>query len=193
MARRPTRIESRTAAPTSRCGGRLTAATLPRAADERPIRWADMADDSQKMTKIVFRVVEEDGSVNVETPWVTPVGEDLYRLENSPFYAYSVSWLDIVRAPFCEFEGRPAFEAVVEKSGHRTIRIVFDPPVAPQNDSEKVLLALVEMGCSYEGANPSYICVNIPPESDFDAIRDYLIAENADFEHSDPTYDELFP
>lgn len=49
------------------------------------------------------------------------------------------------------------------------------------------------MGCSYEGANPSYICVDIPPEIDFKSVSSYLINENLNFEYADPTYEELFP
>jgi hypothetical protein len=58
--------------------------------------------DNPDMYKIVIRVTDEDGSTTVETPWATKVGEDLYRIENSPFYAYSMSWLDVVYAPYSE-------------------------------------------------------------------------------------------
>lgn len=148
--------------------------------------------DVKEMTKIVIRVEDSDGSVNVETPWATKVGDDLYRLENSPFYAYSVSWRDVVRAPFSEEEQRPTFVETVEKSGHRTVRIIFDPPVEDGNESDKNLKELIGLGCSYEGANPTYICVDIPPETDFDAVRDYLIRNKVNFEHADPTYEELY-
>jgi len=145
------------------------------------------------MCKVVLRVTDEDGSVAVETPWATNVGEDLYRIENSPFYAYSLSWLDVVYAPYSKEEERPTFERVIEKSGHRTIRIKFDPPVEEGNDSMEELQGLVNLGCSYEGANPSYICVDISPEVDFEAVSNYLIARKLNFEYADPTYEELFP
>lgn len=147
---------------------------------------------ADEMTKIVIRVEEPDGSVNVETPWATKVGDDLYRLENSPFYAYSVSWLDIVRAPYSDEEQRPTFVETVEKSGHRTVRIVFDPPVEDGNESDRRLSEIVALGCSYEGANTSYICIDIPPHTDFDKVRDYLIRHEVNFEHADPTYEDLF-
>lgn len=141
----------------------------------------------------MVRVTADDGSVNIETPWATKVGEDLYRIENSPFYAYSMSWLDIVYAPYSEEEERPTFQKVVEKSGHRTVRISFDPAVKDGNESMLKLKGLVQMGCSYEGANSSYICVDIPPEIEFEAISEYLKKENLNFEFADPTYEELFP
>ncbi|MEO8276669.1 MAG: DUF4265 domain-containing protein [Thermoanaerobaculia bacterium] len=80
-------------------------------------------------SKVLFRVPEDDGSSTVETLWATALGNDEYKLDNSPFYAYSVSWEDVVYAPIDPDEGRPTFVRVVRKSGHRTIRIRFDPPV----------------------------------------------------------------
>ena len=145
------------------------------------------------MTKVVFRVESDDGSCDVETPWATPVGDDLYRVENSPFYAYEVSWLDIVRAPYSEEEERPLFSEVVEKSGHKTIRVIFDPPVEDGNESDTILRELVEIGCTYEGATPSYICIDIPPEIELSRVRTFLIDKEANFEHADPTYEQLFP
>ena len=103
--------------------------------------------ETDEMIKIVIKVEGSDGSVNVETPLATKVGDDLYRLENSPFYAYSVSWLDVVRAPFSEKVRWPTFVKAVEKSGHRTVRAIFDPPVEDGNESARTLEELVGLGC----------------------------------------------
>jgi hypothetical protein len=46
--------------------------------------------------RVLFRVEEEGGSAKVETLWAFDLGEDRYQLDNSPFYAYSVSVGDIV-------------------------------------------------------------------------------------------------
>ena len=59
---------------------------------------------------------------------------------------------------------RPHFKRVLEKSGNRTIRIIFDPPVDESVASRRILDGIVALGCSYEGANPAYIAINIPPE-----------------------------
>ena len=50
------------------------------------------------MTKVAFRITDEEGETDVETLWATPLGNHLYRLENSPWFAYGVSFLDVVRA-----------------------------------------------------------------------------------------------
>lgn len=152
-----------------------------------------MTQLSSHDSKVLFRVPEEDGTVQVETLWATALGNDEYKLDNSPFYAYSVSWEDIVYAPFNESEGLPTFERVVKKSGHRTIRIIFNPPVQDGNESDGVLQGLVSLGCTYEGANRGYMAIDLPPQVQLDDVRRYLIDKAVQWEHADPTYSELFP
>lgn len=50
-----------------------------------------MSEPAQPNAKVLFRVANEDGSTEVETLWATGLGDDRYKLDNSPFYAYSVS------------------------------------------------------------------------------------------------------
>jgi hypothetical protein len=144
-------------------------------------------------TKVLFRVPSEDGSYEVETLWATHVGGDDYKLDNSPFFAYGVSWEDVVHAPVDPEEGRPIFQHVVSKSGNRTIRVVFDPPVEVGNESDRVLKELVALGCSYEGANSAYISINIPSGVALKKVLRYLIEQDVEWEHGDPTYESLFP
>jgi hypothetical protein len=143
--------------------------------------------------KVLFRVPDDDGGSTVETLWAVPLGNDQYQLDNSPFYAYGVSWQDTVYAPIDSQEKLPSFQSVIEKSGNRTVRVIFDPPVSPGNTSDHVLQGLVALGCSYEGANPKYISVNVPPAVELQQVRSYLIERNAQWEHADPTYESLFP
>ena len=114
-------------------------------------------------SKVLFRVPKEGGSHQVETLWATALGNDEYKLDNSPFYAYSVSWEDIVYAPFDATEGLATFASVVRKSGHRTIRVIFNPTVQNGNQSDLVLQGLVSLGCTYEGANRSCMSIDLPP------------------------------
>ncbi|RDS84065.1 DUF4265 domain-containing protein [Dyella psychrodurans] len=143
--------------------------------------------------KVLFRVPDDDGDATVETLWATPLGNDRYKLCNSPFFAYGVSWEDIVLAPYDAQEGFPTFQAVIEKSGNRTIRIIFDSPASPGNASHEILHELVALGCSYEGAKPTYIAINIPPDVALEQVRSYLVEKKAQWEHADPSYASLFP
>jgi hypothetical protein len=141
------------------------------------------------MVKVELRDYDND----VETLWATPLGRHRYRLENSPFFAYGVSWLDVIEARPPARGQIPAFLRVVTKSGHRTIRIIFKPPVDRSRKSRAVLESLVEMGCSFEGANPGFIAVDIPPQVDFFAVCEYVTSTGREWEHGDPRYVDLHP
>jgi hypothetical protein len=143
--------------------------------------------------KVLFRVPDGDGGTNVETLWAVPLGEDRYQLANSPFYAYDVSWEDIVLAPFNNQEGMPTFESVVRQSGNRTVRIIFDLPVSSGSASDAVIQGLVALGCSYEGANARYISVNIPAAVDLQAVCAHLIHHGVQWEYADPSFDAIYP
>ena len=144
-----------------------------------------MSDAPAPNAKVLFRVPEDDGSAQVETLWATSLGNDEYKLNNSPFYAYSVSWEVIVYAPYDSAEERPTFQRVLKKSGNRTIRVIFDPPVEDRNTSDQVLQGLVALGCGYEGANRGYMSINVPPGVELHHVRKNLIAKKAQWEHAD--------
>jgi hypothetical protein len=152
-----------------------------------------MSSATKPNAKVLFRVPNEDGSAEVETLWATSVGGDNYRLDNSPFWAYGVSWEDVVFAPLSNDDGFPTFRSVVTKAGNRTVRVFFEPPIEEGNESDSVLQGLVSLGCSYEGMNPKYVSVNIPSSVALDVVRGYLVAKEARWEYADPTYASLFP
>ena len=135
-------------------------------------------------------VLTEDG--RVETLWADPLGGDLYRLDNLPFWKYGVSLHDVVEAR-PDDSGRPAFIRVVEKSGNRTVRIILRPRANESPESQAVLDRLVALGCSYESMNPGYAVVNIPPGVILGDVVEVLTASRHQWEHVDPTYEDLYP
>jgi hypothetical protein len=141
----------------------------------------------------VVVVTESDDSVDVETPWAFPVSPNVFELDNLPFYAYGLSLGDHFVAEPTDDDPRPHFVRIVRKSGNRTIRVIFDPPVDESAASKAILDHIVSLGCSFEGANPGYIVVNIPEDADFDAVCAYATAASVEWEHADPTYDDLYP
>lgn len=146
--------------------------------------------------KVLFRVPDGDGGDGaiVETLWAESLGDDRYKLDNVPFYAYDVSWNDIVLAPFNEAESMPTFEAVVVRAGHRTVRVKFETPTMPGNAADGILTQLVALGCSYEGASKHYLAVDIPPEVDAEQVFAYLAGQSvAEWEHADPSYERRYP
>ena len=129
----------------------------------------------------------------IETVWARPLGADRFELDNTPLYAYGLSWRDVIEARRQTAEGFPEFVRVTRKSGHRTIRVILNPPANVSPESQAVLDRLREWGCAYEGANFRFIGVDIPPAVDLMAVRQFLIETGHQWEHADPTYHELFP
>lgn len=141
--------------------------------------------------KVLFRVPSEDGSAETETLWAQDLGNDRYRIDNCPFFAYGVSLHDIVLAPMDPGGRIPTFRKVLSKSGNRTVRVIFEAPVEAGNTSDAILQGLVSLGCSYEGGNRRYIAVNVPSRVRLTDVRDYLIGCDATWEHADPTHEEV--
>src|SRR3954453_22096726 len=129
-----------------------------------------MGESLEPNAKVLFRVLNEDGSSEVETLWAHDLGSNKYRLDNLPFFAYGVSAEDVVLAPFDDDEQFPTFQKVISKSGNRTIRIIFDLPYESGNESEALVNRLVALGCDFEGANKRYVVINIPPTVEFNMV-----------------------
>ena len=149
-----------------------------------------MSDQEGRYAKIELRT-EDGDNVYVETPWAVSVGPNRYRLDNLPFYAYRVSWGDIIEAEV-QSDSFPLFVRVVEKSGNRTVRVILDPPADESEESRASVEKLVTMGCSLEWANRKLVCVNVPPEVDLDEVANYLSSTGQTWEYADPTWQDLF-
>lgn len=145
-----------------------------------------MCDESQQA-----KVLLSDDDGNIESLWTIRVGNDLYRLDNIPWFAYSVSCEDVVEARALEEGGLPEFIRVVSKSGNRTVRLILEPPADQSEESRGILDRLVQLGCDYEGANRKYIGVNVPPGVDLPTVCDFLTSTGQKWEHADPTWNEL--
>ena len=147
-----------------------------------------------KHVKIGIETTYEDSEdVDVEFPWADDLGNNQYQLKNFPFFAYGVSYDDIIEAhPKYEDDPYPYMTKVVKKSGHKTLRIQLDESIKTSKRSQKILEDLSEMECGYEGTNGEvYFVINVQPQCDFDKIRDYLNQKDIRWEYADPTYEEI--
>src|SRR5581483_8964114 len=129
---------------------------------------------------------------DVETIWATPVDVDQYRLENSPFFAYGVSWQDVVEAK-TTVDRVPEFVRCVSKSGNRTLRVIFQNSELKDPPAQSVLQGLRRMGASFEGMQPRMVSINVPPGKDLEEITEFLTEKpGLQWEYADPTHDEVF-
>lgn len=81
-----------------------------------------MSSSSSSKVKVWFKLEDAWHDSATESLWASNLGDGLYRLENSPFYAFGVSFLDTVTA--IERYGRLWFDKVVLRGGHSTYRII---------------------------------------------------------------------
>ena len=133
------------------------------------------------MTKIAFT----DDQGDIETLWAFDLGGGRYKLDSTPWYQYGVSYQDIVSASLRD--GRLHFDRVLAKSGYRTLRVRSD-----QRVPQALLDSLVAIGCSYEGANPTFISIDVPSNTELHAAVDLLMTSDLEWEHADPTYEQIY-
>lgn len=141
------------------------------------------------MTKVRFTTASGD----VETLWVEQVGQDRYRLDNTPWYAYGVSLGDVVEARRSAPGRLLDFVRVVQKSGYRTLRFSLEPTTGARASSRALLERFAALGCLCEGAGGTYFAVGVPPGVSFDLVRDLLASAGHSWECADPTHEALFP
>lgn len=108
-----------------------------------------------------------------ESFWATPLGNNLFRLENVPFYAYGLNFHDVVKATSESDELIPEILELVELSGHRTFRVFFEKSIDRQKQ-EEILNSMKDLTISYERANGIYFSLDMQPKGNYQAVFDRL-------------------
>ncbi len=114
--------------------------------------------------------------------WAEPLGSGRFRIESCPFFAYGISRDDVVRTAEAVRGEAPRVEEVVEKGGHRTLRMALDPQVELGDAAVQGLLErLLEMGCTHETLRPKLVALDVPPPVDVTLVVELLqsVAEGA--------------
>ena len=117
-----------------------------------------MQTNKDQSVKLVFHIPSKDGKSDMtETLWASSVGGGRYQVENSPFLAYDVSYLDIVEAKAGE-DGRLMATRVVNRGGHSTYRVM----VRKQEEADGLLRRLNNLGATYESSSNQLIAFDVP-------------------------------
>ena len=111
--------------------------------------------------------------VGGESMWARPLGDDRYRIENVPFYAYGLNYHDVVEARESSPELKPSVIRVLEWSGHRTLRVIFEEDV-PEDDHGGYLDELAPLHVSFERCSERYYALDLEPEARVDQVRRQL-------------------
>lgn len=130
--------------------------------------------------RVLFELdVDDDGwpPVSGERMWAVPVGPDLYRLDNAPFFVRGVAAGDVVRAVPPDADTVPIVVERVEWSGNCTIRIVPFAAGSLAGSLSAVLDAFAPLGVTGEGAGTyPIVALTVPPGADLVAVK-RLVAE----------------
>ncbi|HEX7687943.1 MAG TPA: DUF4265 domain-containing protein [Burkholderiaceae bacterium] len=138
------------------------------------------------MEKVRFKLDSEDWhGHSLERMWAKEVlGSDrltLFQVQNSPFFAKGVSFLDVVSVLRDE-DGEYVFDEVVEKSGHSTL-ILLVPIESKAAFYADCWPEAETLGCTYESGEielsfglAEMLSVDVLPTADRHTVRDWLVA-----------------
>jgi hypothetical protein len=127
-----------------------------------------MEPTEEDLTK-VFVELPEDAPFETESFWAKPLGDDLYELRNSPWFAFDLHFYDVVRAIAEEPGEKPRIIEVVRRSGHKTLRVHFSPETS-ESDRDEMLRSLNRWRGSYEHCQDNFYAVDVEPDGDYQAV-----------------------
>jgi|LGOV01.1.fsa_nt_gb hypothetical protein len=116
----------------------------------------------------------EDNDLSHESIWAKEIGENLFELRNSPFYAYDLHFLDQVRALKNHEDQLPLVTEIIKRSGHKTLRIFFNEEIE-KPEQEYYLEMITNFGTNYERATSRLLAIDVLPEADYQAVCDHLM------------------
>jgi hypothetical protein len=120
--------------------------------------------------KLLFEVEYDENEIIKESLWASDLGNNQYRIDNIPFYAFSVAIGDIFSAE--ENDGFLCAKDLILPSGNSTVRILFEDANIIQDIREQLA---TNYGCLSELSNlPNLIAVDIPFDKDYKIIRNFL-------------------
>src|SRR5436190_22754427 len=99
---------------------------------------------SENMRKVHFKVkLNADGypPFNSEGMWCIKINEQVFRVDNIPYFVTGVSYADVISVAEDE-EGRLNFIEVVEEGGHSTYRVIMKHDGADQYTPDIWILQL---------------------------------------------------
>jgi uncharacterized protein DUF4265 len=149
------------------------------------VRGIERVTDEENPEPLLAKVGLRGPDGEVETLWAFKLSPTTYRLDNTPWYAYGVSYRDVIEA-LPDEDGYPFFTRVLEKSGYRTLRVALEAPA-----STEFLQSISALGCRFEGANQRYIAIDIPAAIDLRSVTDHLVARGVQWEYADPTHEAV--
>jgi len=114
-----------------------------------------------------------------ESLWARPLGNNAYEIENIPFCAYGLNCGDVVLATADSPDLKPEVRSVIRTSGNQTLRVSFCDRLSKE-EQQSVVSTLESMGAELERATAQFVCINVPPTLDPQAVRGYLAKQESE-------------
>jgi len=122
---------------------------------------AKAESEDANYVKVVVELAKSDWySYATESLWATSIKKGVFRIENIPFYAYGISYQDLVTVR--SSSKMLLFNELYQRCGHSTYRI-FLSETCSWDEFEMAWKPLAALGCSYEQATKRLMSVDIPP------------------------------
>jgi hypothetical protein len=111
--------------------------------------------------------------VGGESFWAENLGNDLYRMRNTPFHAYGINFYDIVYAIAQSEDLKPSILKVHELGGHKTLRVFFLDKATAEERIER-LAGLNQYKGYHENADGTLFAIDVEPDGDYGKVCDVL-------------------
>ena len=125
--------------------------------------------EDEKLTK-VYVDLPNHWATSGESIWAIDLGDSLYELRNSPFHAYGLNFMDVVRAISPDPESKPEVREVVRRGGHVTLRVFFEDEVTEERKLQ-LLESLQPLSVSFERATDGLFALDLEPGADVRRVR----------------------
>ena len=128
---------------------------------------------NETLAKVLFP--PPPGESSGETLWAKPLGDHLFQLDNTPWFARGCALDDVVRCEEAAGE-LPRFVEVVRPSGNRTLRVFVPEGPAREKTKKEVFDFLKDRGYIFEGfgEGKGLIAITVPPAVDLSQLLGYL-------------------
>ena len=125
-----------------------------------------------KSILIKFQYDQNDDFLTHENLWAKELDKHTYQLENSPFYAYGLSYKDIIKATFDTEEQRLVFQKVLKRNGHSTYRVFINKNLSSEK-FEEYWKELKILGCTYESSG-NLFSIDVPQKANINKVYEIL-------------------
>jgi len=134
-------------------------------------------EEGTPLTKVLVELRQEVGTTG-ERLWARQVADDLFEIRNVPWYAHKLNWGDIVRCAGLSPADLPIVREVVERSGHRTVRVFFNEKGVSKDEQETILGSLAELQAFHERHGANFLALDVEPQADYEAVLAVLVEQS---------------